>query len=521
MALGRVAGAAECARPPGRGTESLRLAAQSASVAARDAAGAERRPDVLADPLHQRPARLELRAHALVAPALVQPGPELVAARHRQRLQAQQVDARMVHRVTARRALEPRLGQRQPGAGRLAHPPSEAARAPAVVEGAAKAVELVGRRLVQAGGDEQTVERQLEVVPAGAAVADRHPELLLDRRARVEARVVVGPEVVRGAEVIERLGERPRRRDEVLVVARAVGAEPLAVVVVLQLAEEVEGVGGPHAGAVVSLSVIRLALRVRRDDAEIALAELLELAPAGVEEVDVSADVVEYAVYGAPGELPALPDLRAAAGAALVDVTTTEVADDWASRWRAFHEPVLIDHRLLVRAPWHAPSELPEVVIDPGQAFGTGAHATTRTCLELLLARDPRGELVDVGCGSGVLAIAAARLGFAPVLGLDHEVASISATRANARANGVEVEARRWDLRTDRVPDARTMVANLVRPLLLTLAERMTAPPGALVVGGLLAHEAGEVAAAFAQRQGLRERDRRKADGWVALLLHA
>src|SRR3954467_10524346 len=262
-------------------------------------------------------------------------------------------------------------------------------------------------------------------------------------------------------------------------------------------------------GAVVWLDVIRLALRVRREDAEVALAELLELAPAGVEEVDVSAEVVEYAVYGAPGELPELPDLRAAAGGALVEVTTTEVGDDWAERWRAFHQPVVLDHRLLVRAPWHAGSDgaLPEVVIDPGQAFGTGAHATTRTCLELLLTLNPSppAPLVDVGCGSGVLAIAAARLGWAPVLGLDHEAASVQATRDNARANGVEVEARRWDLRTDAIPGAPVMLANLVRPLLLMLAERMTDPPGVLIASGLLAHEADEVAAAFAGRHGLEE----------------
>ena len=269
--------------------------------------------------------------------------------------------------------------------------------------------------------------------------------------------------------------------------------------------------------------MIRLALRVRREDAELALAELLELAPAGVEEVDVSADVVEYAVYGAPGELPELPDLEAAAGGALVEVRTSEVGDDWAERWRAFHKPVVVDHRLLVRAPWHAGSEgaLPEVVIDPGQAFGTGAHATTRTCLELLLTLNPSppAQLVDVGTGSGVLAIAAAKLGWAPVLGLDHEAASVEATRDNARVNGVEVEARRWDLRTDPVPGAPVMLANLVRPLLLTLADRMTEPPGVLIASGLLAHEADEVAAAFATRHGLRERDRREADGWAALLL--
>ena len=273
--------------------------------------------------------------------------------------------------------------------------------------------------------------------------------------------------------------------------------------------------------------MIRLAVRVRREDAEVALADLLELAPTGVEEVDLpDAGLVEYAVYGAPGELPELPDLRAAAGAALVDVRTSEVGDDWAVRWRAFHRPVLVDHRLLVRAAWHASGEgdVAEVVIDPGQAFGTGAHATTRLCLELLLELraeiEPPVAVLDVGAGSGVLAIAAAILGWRPVIALDHDPAAVEATRANAVANGVETEARRWDLRRERLPEAPVVLANLVRPLLLALAERMAPPlPRALVASGLLAHEADEVAAAFALRHGLREHDRREGDGWAAVLL--
>src|SRR2546428_4800935 len=159
--------------------------------------------------------------------------------------------------------------------------------------------------------------------------------------------------------------------------------------------------------------MIRMALRVRREDAEVALADLLALAPAGVEEVDLPDEgLVEYAVYGAPGELPELPDLRAAAGGALVDVRTSEVADDWAQRWRAFHRPVLVDHRLLVRAPWHPPAQgaMPEVVIDPGQAFGTGGHATTRPSPELPLGLRPRGPLLDVGFGPGGVALAPAHL---------------------------------------------------------------------------------------------------------------
>ena len=278
--------------------------------------------------------------------------------------------------------------------------------------------------------------------------------------------------------------------------------------------------------------MIRLAVRVRRADAEIVLAELLSLAPAGVEETDLGADVVEYAVYGAPGELPALPDVRAAAGSALVEVATTEVADDWAERWREFHRPVRVGGRLHVRAPWHppAPAGTHDVVVDPGQAFGTGAHATTRLCLELLLGLggEPRGPVVDLGCGSGVLAIAAARLGHGPLLGVDHDPLALEATAQNAAANGVEVAVRPYDLLRDGpAPGAPLVLANLLGPLLRRLAdEGFAAPadaaadgtPAALIAGGLLAEEAAGVAAAFARR-GLRERTRRTDGEWAALLL--
>ena len=125
--------------------------------------------------------------------------------------------------------------------------------------------------------------------------------------------------------------------------------------------------------------MIRLALRVSAAHAELVLAELLELAPSGVEEMSLGDDVVEYAVYGAPGELPALPDLRAVAGGALVEITTAEVPDDWDRRWREFHRPLVLDGRLTVRPPWEPPAETPiDLVIDPGRAFGTGAHASLR-----------------------------------------------------------------------------------------------------------------------------------------------
>lgn len=272
--------------------------------------------------------------------------------------------------------------------------------------------------------------------------------------------------------------------------------------------------------------MIRLALRVARADAEIALAELLELVPAGVEEVD-RGDSIEYAVYGAEGELPALPALRAAAGGAFVNISTSEVADDWTTRWRTFHEPVTIGDRLHVRAPWHNAPDLADglldIAIDPGQAFGTGAHATTRLCLQALLELDGEGPLVDLGCGSGVLAIAACKLGWEPVTALDHEPESVTAAGDNAAVNGVAVTVRSFDLlREGAAPVAPTTVANLMRPLLLHVASTGFdgATPRMLVLSGLLSHEADEVASAFA-RHGLRERDRRHDGEWAALTMEA
>jgi ribosomal protein L11 methyltransferase len=280
--------------------------------------------------------------------------------------------------------------------------------------------------------------------------------------------------------------------------------------------------------------VIRLAIRVQRAQAELVLADLLELAPSGVEETELGEEVIEYAVYGAPGELPELPDLRAVTGGALLEISTSELPDDWSERWKRFHRPVLIEApvpvlpALYVRPPWESPTErtdVREIVIDPAQAFGTGAHATTRICLELLLelaARDERrGAVLDVGTGSGVLAIAAAHLGYAPVLGLDNEDESVTAACENAAVNDVEIQARRFDLRSEPLPwldEPQLVLANLLRPLLLELARTMPATPRDLLASGLLVAEVEEVVAAFAQL-GLHEHERRHRGEWAAVWL--
>ena len=252
------------------------------------------------------------------------------------------------------------------------------------------------------------------------------------------------------------------------------------------------------------------------------IAELLELAPAGFEQVDGDG-FVEFALYGAPGELPELPDGPARIGATEVRVSATTLGDDWANRWREFHKPAQ-SGRIRVRAPWHEAGahEGIDIVIDPGQAFGTGAHPTTRLCLELLqevtgAASTATGPLADLGCGSGVLAIAAAKLGFGPIVAVDNEQAALDATLGNASANGVTLQrVERCDLRTEPAPIERVTVANLVRPLLLEVARLLPEQPETLIVSGLLEGEEDEVAAAFASFD---ERRRLRLQGWSALLL--
>jgi ribosomal protein L11 methyltransferase len=271
--------------------------------------------------------------------------------------------------------------------------------------------------------------------------------------------------------------------------------------------------------------MIRLAVRCEPEYAEQVMANLLELAPNGLEE-ERGPGWVEFAIYGPPGEVPELGELQAAAGGGLVDVTTTAVPDDWADRWADFHRPIEVGGRVGVRPSWWDPRDgLIDVVIDPGRAFGTGGHPTTRLCLALLIELEGSGEasgpISDWGTGSGVLAIAAAKLGWSPVTACDREEASLETARANAEINGVDLALEPLDVRETAPPVASTVVANLTGNLLQDCARNLDGGeerPLTMVCSGMLESEIDEVGGAFAPL-GLREARRLTEHEWGALLL--
>jgi ribosomal protein L11 methyltransferase len=272
--------------------------------------------------------------------------------------------------------------------------------------------------------------------------------------------------------------------------------------------------------------LVRLGIRVRRERAEVALAALLPLLAGGAEETEPDQDEIEYAIYAPRAELPRADDIRALAGDALIDLTLSDVPEGWERRWHQYLRPVEVTaagRTVRVRPPWEqgegdAGADL-ELVIDPGASFGAGSHATTQLCLELLLELEPAGALCDWGSGSGVLAIAAARLGFDPVAAVEVEPDALATIRANAAANGVAVRTHWLNLAATEAPWAPTVLANLTVELHEAIAtEVLERPPERMVASGVLAARAGETAAVYA-RHGLRETDRRERAEWAALLL--
>ena len=219
---------------------------------------------------------------------------------------------------------------------------------------------------------------------------------------------------------------------------------------------------------------------------------LLHIFPEGVEELDGA-----FAVYA--DEPPIGFDV----------LETNDVEDGWEDNWRDFHHGVQIG-RFWVGPPWEALDAAGEtIVVDPGRAFGTGAHPTTRLTLELLQELEP-GSLVDIGCGSGVLSIAAAKLGFAPVLGIDVDEAAVEATAANARVNGVEVEARLLDGLREELPPSDVALANVALDVVERLLPRLRSR--LVVTSGYLDRDRPSV-------PGWEHAGRAERDGWAADVL--
>lgn len=206
---------------------------------------------------------------------------------------------------------------------------------------------------------------------------------------------------------------------------------------------------------------------------------MLELFPAGFEEID-HADGLELVAYTDDAGEERL-------WAAFGEVVAEDVPVGWEERWREFHRPVRVGG-LWIGPPWESPpADVDPIVVDPGRAFGTGGHATTRLCLRLLVD-EGRGGLLDAGCGSGVLAIAAVRLGFAPVVALDQDPAALEATRRNAEANDVSLELRLADVLADPLPAADVVVANISAETVERLVPRLDA--STIITSGYLERDA-------------------------------
>ena len=263
----------------------------------------------------------------------------------------------------------------------------------------------------------------------------------------------------------------------------------------------------------------RVALTLRADAVEEVLDRLMPLLPQGVYERTLDPERTEVSFFG--DGLAAAAELDALAGAALLDREEEEVPDSREERRRRAGRAWTVGGRLRVRSPDDAPSaDGPlEVVIAPAPgAFGTGAHPTTRGCLELLLELEPGGGLADLGCGSGVVAIAAARLGWAPVYALDYDQRAVEATSRNAQRNGVEIRAVLVDLREIPAPPAHTLAAYIPLDVHERVAESLSPATARVIVSGITASQEPAATAAYAGA-GLVSQGRRVAGGWAALLL--
>jgi len=265
----------------------------------------------------------------------------------------------------------------------------------------------------------------------------------------------------------------------------------------------------------------RLTVSVAGDLADVLRGELTELAPHGWREHEPSGGEVAVDVWVPASDTAAalrLADDLGRRGVA-ARVTSVPEGDDWRDALRRHHQPIEVGGRIRVRPPWTEPRVgLIDIVIDPGMAFGTGQHATTRGCLALLLD-GVRGSVLDVGCGSGVLAIAARKLGHEPVWAIDNDPLAVAATVLNARANGVELRVVERSSERDRLPRVDTVVANITATHVAELAAALQTPhPRQAVLSGFRPDEVAGVVDAWSAAGFLVAR-RIDDDDWTALLM--
>ena len=265
----------------------------------------------------------------------------------------------------------------------------------------------------------------------------------------------------------------------------------------------------------------RLSFRIPETAREDVLDGILPLLPSGIVERPLGDGTAEISSFGAA--LPGEAALRAAAPVELEELEYEDAPADWRERRRRFGGGgILISDRLVVRAPHDppVPTGLMEVVIERGAGgFGTGSHPTTQMCLGLLLDLEPAGGgATDLGCGVGTLAIAAAKLGWAPVSGLDREGPAIEEARANARRNGVEAEFAHADVEKGGFPVRELLMANAPPPVQRVLAAAVTPDVRHVIVSGIVEGEMEEVRAAY-EAAGLYPQRGMAADTWIAMLL--
>lgn len=266
--------------------------------------------------------------------------------------------------------------------------------------------------------------------------------------------------------------------------------------------------------------LVEVAIQVDAANADRAQLAVAEFSPGGFQYDEDADGGARFAVFVPAGDEALLVAWLARAEVELRgEPVVTPVAEDWSERWKEFHQAVVIG-TLWVGPPWQrddAPAHLKHVVIEPAQGFGTGAHPTTRLVLSLL-QEQPRASVLDLGCGSGVLAVAAALLGFGPIIAVDNDQVAVDSTLENLERNDVDglVRAYRLDALEQELPRADIVLANIIFEPLVRLAPRMTAPR--LVLSGLLTSQADDCAAAY-EAVGYVLRERRDRDGWSALVL--